>query len=136
MAGTSNDPVEAQRKRSDQEQCDGGGKARLGSFPRDEGPASDERDWRRRSSYLWRQRRRANRWRCSLPGGRQGCSCDRPPVAHQMKEDRRGENDRIEPIDEAAMAGNEMTPILDAAVALDRRHDEAAEKAHHHDDKR
>ena len=29
MAGTSNDPVEAQRKRSNQEQCDAGGKPAL-----------------------------------------------------------------------------------------------------------
>src|SRR5262245_61736101 len=75
---------------------------------------------------------------CRVPPSwsRPAFSCDRPPVAYGVKEDRCRKDDRIEPVDEAAMAGDEVTPILDAAVALDRRHDEATEEAHHHDDER
>ncbi len=50
-----------------------------------------------------------------------------------MEEDRRREDDRVQPVDEAAMAGDDMAPVLDAAVALDGRHDEAAEEAQQRD---
>src|SRR5690606_28239841 len=78
-----------------------------------------------------------NRRRC----GRSSCvtavasaSASGPPEAHEMEENGGGENDRVQPVDEAAMAGDHMPPVLDATVSLDRRHDEPAEEAEDRDD--
>ena len=53
-----------------------------------------------------------------------------------MEEDRGGEADRIDPVEHATVADDQRAVIFDAAVALDGRHHQAAEKAHHRDDQR
>ena len=60
----------------------------------------------------------------------------REEQACEMEENRRGEADGVDPIEHAGVALNERAVILDAAVALDRRHDEAAGEAHYADRQR
>ncbi len=48
----------------------------------------------------------------------------------QVKEDRRGKAQRIDPVEHAAVSVDQRAVILDAAVALDRRHDQAARESH------
>src|SRR5438105_2578446 len=59
-----------------------------------------------------------------------------PPVPRHVKKHRRGEDHRIESIEHAAMSLDHPPPVLDSAVALDRRHDEAAEESHQIDQQR
>ena len=47
-----------------------------------------------------------------------------------MKEDRGGEDETVGPIQHAAMAFDEMAPVLDAVVAFDGAHHQTAEEAH------
>ena len=50
-----------------------------------------------------------------------------PPVAQRMEVDRRREDHRVEPVEHPAMAFDHGAPVLDAPIALDGRHDQAAE---------
>ena len=50
-------------------------------------------------------------------------------VADIMQEDRRREDEAVEPVENAAMAGQDRAGILDAEVALDRRHRDVADEA-------
>ena len=50
-------------------------------------------------------------------------------MAQQMEEHWRGEGQRVNTIEHATVAFDQVTPVLDAAVALDRREHEAAEEA-------
>src|SRR5215468_2432423 len=59
-----------------------------------------------------------------------------PPIACEVKEDWRGKDDGIEPVQYAAVPFERLTPILHATVAFDCRHHEATEETHHVDDKR
>lgn len=56
-----------------------------------------------------------------------------PPIPHDMEEDRRREHDRVEAVEDAAVAFDHVAPVLHAPVALDRGHHEAAEEAHQAD---
>jgi hypothetical protein len=47
-----------------------------------------------------------------------------------VKEDRCGEDHRIEPVEHAAMSLDHPAPVIDAAIALDGRHHQAAAKSH------
>src|SRR5690349_13282769 len=60
----------------------------------------------------------------------------RPPVAGQVEGDRGGEDYRIDAVEHAAVAFDHPAPVLDPAVALDGRHDEAAAKPRKRDDQR
>ncbi|KAG1462546.1 hypothetical protein G6F57_013931 [Rhizopus arrhizus] len=59
-----------------------------------------------------------------------------PVVAHHMEEHRRGEAHRIQPVEHAPVALDHVAPVLDAAVALDRRHHQAAPEPHQVDQQR
>ena len=54
----------------------------------------------------------------------------------QVVEDRRGEADRVDAVQHAAVAFDQRAVVLHAAVALDGRHGHAAGKAHHGDHRR
>src|SRR5207253_3780866 len=56
-----------------------------------------------------------------------------PPIARHVKEHRRREYNRIEPVEHAAVTFDQVAPILDAAITFDRRHDQPAEESHHSD---
>ncbi len=47
-----------------------------------------------------------------------------------MKEDRGREHHRIQSVNESAMPGDKMPPVLDALVALDGRHHQPAKETH------
>jgi len=53
-----------------------------------------------------------------------------------MKEDRCREYYRVQPVQHAAVTFDHRAPVLDAAIALDCRHDEAAQESHGIDDER
>ena len=53
-----------------------------------------------------------------------------------MKKDRRGKTEGIDPVHDAAMAGNGGAVIFYSAVALDRGHDQATTKPQERDDQR
>ena len=46
-----------------------------------------------------------------------------------------GENEAVDAVDDAAVAGEEFAGVFDADVALEHREDEVAKQAHHADDK-
>src|SRR5207244_5032876 len=54
----------------------------------------------------------------------------------KMEKDGRGKTDRINPVHHAAVSFDEISVIFDAAVALDRGHDQPAAKAHEADGQR
>ena len=56
--------------------------------------------------------------------------------ARQVKEHRRGEADRVDAVEHAAVAGDQRAVVFHAAVALDGRHGHAAGKAHDGDHQR
>src|SRR4029079_4399465 len=60
----------------------------------------------------------------------------RPPVADDVEEDRRGEAHGVEAVEHSAVALDQRAPVLDAAVALDRRHHQAAEEPEDRDQER
>src|SRR5215207_6132681 len=51
-------------------------------------------------------------------------------VAGEVEEDRRGEAERVDAVEDTPVPGDEGAEVLDAAVALDRRHGEPSRKAH------
>lgn len=58
-----------------------------------------------------------------------------PPVTNEVEKNRRGKAYRVQPVEHAAVPGDACAPVLYAAVTLDRRHHQPAEKAHHRNDK-
>jgi hypothetical protein len=52
------------------------------------------------------------------------------PEARQVEEDRGGEDDAVQPVEHAAVTLDHAAPVLDAAIALDGREHQPAEKAH------
>src|SRR5260221_8572015 len=54
----------------------------------------------------------------------------REPIAGEVEEDRGSEDHTISAVEHAAVARDHVPPVLDAAVALDRRHHQAAHEAH------
>ena len=55
-------------------------------------------------------------------------------IAEEVGEDRRRIGEAVDPVEYAAMAGNELARILDAEIALDRRFGDVAEEAGDRDD--
>src|SRR5579864_121917 len=89
--------------------------------------------WRCCRGMGWRNRSRSLRYRWRAAAA---VASRREEVPSQMKKDRSGESNRVKPIQHSAVTLNEAAPIFDAAVTLDRRHHQSAEKTHHGDDQR
>src|SRR5262245_9979422 len=56
---------------------------------------------------------------------RQGESSRQIEIPGEMEEDRRGKTQRIDPIEHATVPTDQGAVILDAAIPLDRGHDQA-----------
>jgi hypothetical protein len=97
--------------------------------------------WRRRAAPT-------HRWRVhgAIPNRSASSRVDRRPqpreaaagsggeeVAGEVKEDRGGEAERVDAIEDAAMAGDEGAEVLNATVALDRRHRKPTAEPHQRD---
>jgi len=57
-------------------------------------------------------------------------------ITGEMEKNWRGKAEGIDPVHDAAMAGNGGTVVFDSAVALDRGHNQSAAKPHERDDQR
>src|SRR6187455_2663796 len=57
----------------------------------------------------------------------------REVVPREMEEDRRGEADRVDAIEDAAVTFDDGAEILDAAIALHGRHHQSPEEPHERD---
>src|SRR5262245_1386796 len=68
--------------------------------------------------------------------GRKAVRLQAEEEARHVEEDRRGERHRVHPVQHAAVAIDHRAPVLDAAVALDCREDQAAEEAEYGDEER
>lgn len=95
-------------------------------------PASSSKQW----THQWRvhgaiPNRSASSRVDRRPQPREGAagSCGEE-VAGEVKEDRGGEAERVDAIEDAAMTSDEGAEVLDATVALDRRHGQSSREPH------
>ena len=74
--------------------------------------------------------------RAPAEDGGAGRQSNRPPIAHDVKIDRGGEQQGVDTVEDAPMAWNERAPVFCAPVTLDRRQNETPEEAHCRDKER